>query len=201
MFCGKEDIVMKAEFRNGSVILDGYVNVVERISKPIPDKKGVFVERIRAGAFQRALDKVNSLPILLDHDQGRKIASTGDGSATLYEDNIGLRAIVKTSDNEVMRKAREGKLRGWSFGFYANKQEYSTTREGMRLRTVKDLDLIEVSLIDERRSPVYIATSVEARGNSEKIVEYRDGLLDKCTGNSLSDYYSVYETRIKNLKK
>ena len=48
---------MKVEVRNGKIIIDGYVNAVERTSKVLCDTRGQFVERIRSGVFQRALEK------------------------------------------------------------------------------------------------------------------------------------------------
>jgi HK97 family phage prohead protease len=183
---------MQIQIRADKVILDGYVNAVERLSKPIPDRKGKFREKIQAGAFQRALDRVDNVPILLDHDKNRQLAQTNDGTATLYEDNIGLRAIMETSDSEVMQKAKEGKLRGWSFGFYANDQEYKPSEDGIEERTVKDLDLTEVSLIDDRKTPAYIATSVEVRDDSEKIVEYREQPYTECTSETISKRIARY---------
>ena len=45
---------MRIEIRNDSVILDGYVNAVERESKPIPSVKGSFIEKIQQEPFKEA---------------------------------------------------------------------------------------------------------------------------------------------------
>lgn len=37
---------MRIELRNDSVVLDGYVNAVDRDSRPIPSALGKFVERM-----------------------------------------------------------------------------------------------------------------------------------------------------------
>ena len=37
-----------------TVEIDGYVNAVERLSKPLSDRMGQFVERICKGAFAKA---------------------------------------------------------------------------------------------------------------------------------------------------
>ena len=37
---------MKIEVRNDKVIIDGYVNAVDRFSKILYDKRGQFVEKI-----------------------------------------------------------------------------------------------------------------------------------------------------------
>ena len=110
--------------------------------------------------------------VLLNHNHERVLATTKDGSAKLEEDNIGLRAEVTITDEEVVEKARNNQLVGWSFGFYANSDELGI--EGTtEARTVTDLDLIEVSILDDTKSPAYYGTSIEARAEGEKILEYR----------------------------
>lgn len=47
--------MMKIEIRADSVVIDGYVNAVERDSKVLHNAKGPFVEKIKAGAFKRAV--------------------------------------------------------------------------------------------------------------------------------------------------
>lgn len=62
--------------------------------------------------------------MLLNHDNSRELGSTRDGNLELHEDNIGLRAIATITDADVIEKARKGELRGWSFGFFANSDEW-----------------------------------------------------------------------------
>lgn len=166
--------MMKVEVRNDKVIIDGYVNAVERESKVLYDTRGEFIEKIRAGVFQRALEKADNVKVLLDHEQDRELADTKSGKAKLYEDNIGLRAIVQIDDPEVIEKARTNKLRGWSFGFLCNKEDRKTNEDGIEERTVRDLDLLEVSIIDDRKYPAYIGTSIEMRDDKVRIAEYRN---------------------------
>ena len=168
--------IMKIEVREDSVHITGYVNAIERYSKPIRESlKGqirTFIERIKAGVFNTALKRNDDVKVLLNHNHDRVLATTKDGSAKLEEDNIGLRAEVTITDKEVVEKAREGKLVGWSFGFYANSDELGTEGE-TETRTVTDLDLIEVSILDDTKSPAYYGTSIEARSEGEKMLEYR----------------------------
>lgn len=164
---------MKVEIRNDKVIIDGYVNAVERFSKPLYDKKGKFVERIMPSVFRRAIEKNDAIKVLLNHDYDMELANTKDGSANLYEDNIGLRAIVEITEPTVIEKAKKKKLRGWSFGFSCNKEEETINDDGLRERTVRDIDLIEVSIIDDRKTPAYIGTSIEMRDDNVTLIEYR----------------------------
>ena len=164
---------MKIEVRNGKVVLDGYVNAVERFSKPLIDSSGKFIERVMPGVFKRALERTDDVPILLDHEDDKKLASTKDGTAKLYEDNIGLRAIVETEDATVIEKAKKGLLRGWSFRMIWNKQDRIPKDNGITERTIRDLDLLEVSVIDDKKIPAYNGTSIEMRDNESKLIECR----------------------------
>ncbi len=165
---------MKIQVRNDKVIIDGYVNAVDRFSKILYDKRGQFIEKILPSVFRRALEKNSSVKVLLDHDYDRELANTKDDTAKLYEDNIGLRAIVEITDADVIEKAKQKKLRGWSFGFSCNKEDEVINKDGLRERSVRDIDLFEVSIIDDKKIPAYIGTSIELRedGNTT-VIEYR----------------------------
>ena len=166
---------MNVEVRTDSVRITGYVNAVERLSKPIRGSLHgrivTFLERIKAGVFRTAL-KRNKVLVLLNHNYERVLASTEDGNAFLEEDNIGLRADITITDKEVVQKAREGKLSGWSFGFIANNDELSTEGEN-NIRTVTDMELLEVSILDDTKAPAYYGTSIESREGGARMVEIR----------------------------
>ena len=166
---------MNVEVRADSVHITGYVNAVERLSKPIREtlhgRVRTFLERIKAGVFRTAL-KRNKVLVLLNHNPERVLASTDDGNAILEEDNIGLKADITICDREVVQKAREGKLSGWSFGFIANDDEL-TTEGNDEIRTVTDMELLEVSILDETKSPAYYGTSIESREGGARMVEIR----------------------------
>lgn len=168
---------MKVEVREDSVHISGYVNAIERYSKPIREavrgKVRTFIERIKAGVFKTALKRNDDVKVLLNHNHDRVLATTKDGSAKLEEDNIGLRAEVTITDKEVVEKARNNQLVGWSFGFYANSDELGTDGT-TETRTVTDLDLIEVSILDDTKSPAYYGTSIEARSENARVLEYRN---------------------------
>lgn len=153
---------MRINIREDSVELEGYVNAVERSSKTLSDRLGNFIERICAGAFKRALKRGNNVHILLNHDWNRDLGSTEQGNLELEEDNIGLRVRATITDPDVIQKAREGKLVGWSFGFEDREVE-NGLEGGVFLRLVKDLFLHEVSVLDDTKQPAYAGTQVYAR--------------------------------------
>lgn len=181
---------MRIEIRSDSVVLDGYVNAVDRESKPIPTVNGRFIEKIKPGAFQRSLNSRENIDLLLNHDKNRKLGSTKEGNLKLFEDNIGLRAICTITDSEVIEKAKNNQLRGWSFGFYTKKDRWEKFKDGYDKRTVEELDLFEVTIVDNTRNPAYSATSIEMREDEEVLSE-----------NRLTDFNSIIITENKKEEK
>lgn len=167
----KEVRQMQIEIRSDKVILEGYVNAVERKSKPLRSRIGQFRERICKGAFKRALDKNDNIRLLLNHDWSKDLGGTKEGNLQLTEDNIGLRARAEVTVPEVINEAREGKLVGWSFGFSDTPNGVvQSIEDGMTIRDVKDLDLFEVSVLDNKKTPAYDGTLVTVR--SEEDIQY-----------------------------
>lgn len=189
---------MRIEIRNDSVVLDGYVNVVDRESKPIPSVKGKFIEKIKPGAFQRSLEKRANVDLLLNHDKNRKLGSTSEGNLELFEDNIGLRAICTVSDPDVIDKAKNKELRGWSFGFYAEKDKLESVENGYERRIVEELDLFEVSIVDNTKNPAYAGTSIEMRDDNEVFIENRTTEFKAVTVHEKREESNTYYEKLKN---
>lgn len=173
---------MDIEIRGDSVVISGYVNAVERYSKPLRanlrGKMQRFIEKIKAGAFETALKRNNNVKVLLNHNKNRELANTLDGTAKLEEDNIGLRAEVTITDAEVVEKAKNHKLVGWSFGFRSNSDDVAHEAT-IATRTVNDLDLLEVSVLDDTRSPAYYGQSIETRSEDGEEMEIRENIADE----------------------
>lgn len=111
---------------------------------------------------------------LLDHSWNRILADT-TGALSLREDVIGLRAHLETRDPEVVRLAKEKRLRGWSFDIIHPQETRAEMPNGIPLRTITDLDISEVSLISDKMRPWYESTTVETRAgeDGEETVEIR----------------------------
>ena len=195
---------MRVEIRNDSVLIDGYVNAVGRDSKPISFINGKFIEQIEPRAFDKALNKTDNVDLLLNHDENKKLGSTKEGNLELFEDNIGLRAICTITDKDVIEKAKKGELRGWSFGFCAEKDRWEDTNKGYQRRYVEDLDLFEVSILDNRKNPAYAGTSIEMREDKEVVSECRSSdskVIFNYQVNPKDNLdYSVYEEMIQKVK-
>lgn len=169
---------MEIRVKEDSVEIEGYVNAVERASKPLMSRVGQFIERICKGAFKKALKRNNDVHILLNHDWDRDLGSTKQGNLELEEDNIGLKARAIITDKDVIEKARNGELVGWSFGFQDREVE-NTIERGMPHRAVKDLDLAEVSILDRTKSPAYDGTLIMARDDTEELHFRGEDFIDE----------------------
>jgi HK97 family phage prohead protease len=102
-------------------------------------------------------------------NHSKDLGGTKDGNLELKEDSIGLHARATITDPEVVKKARDGDLVGWSFGFYDREVENKRDENGLPLRDVKDLDLEEVSILDNTKVPAYDGTLVAVRSETESI--------------------------------
>ncbi len=194
---------MKVVLRSDSVEIDGYVNAVGRESRVLRDSDGYFTETIAPGAFARALAR-GKRKMLLNHDEERVIGTEGE-NLELKEDAIGLHAHATVTDAEVIEKARKNELRGWSFGFYPVRQRFDEAN-GMRHRTVEDMELTEVSIIDTRKLPAYVATSVYTRdaGDDTQIeirtMDLQDVEMSEERAAEPPIDYSYYRNAISELK-
>ena len=144
------------------------VNAIERNSKPLTSRIGKFIERVCKGAFAKAIKRNNDIHILLNHDWNRDLGSTKQGNLELTEDNIGLHARATITDKEVIEKAKRGDLVGWSFGF-SDRDVENSLEKGMPTRSIKDLDLYEVSILDRTKTPAYDGTLITAREETNEI--------------------------------
>lgn len=169
---------MEVRVKEDSVEIEGYVNAIERNSKPLMSRVGQFIERICKGAFKKALKRNDDVHILLNHDWNRDLGSTKKGNLELEEDNIGLRVRACITDKDVIQKARNGELVGWSFGFRDREVE-NTIERGIPHRAVKDLDLAEVSILDKRKTPAYDGTLIMARDDSEELHFRGEDFIDE----------------------
>ena len=170
---------MQIRIRADSVEIDGYINAIERNSKPLWSRVGRFVERICKGAFASALKRNDDVRILLNHDESRDLGGQKEGNLELIEDAIGLRFHTIVRDKGVIEDAKGGNLVGCSFGFYDRDVENGIDGDtGLPLRKVKDLDLVEVSLLNRECEPAYDGTLVMVRADEDKAQMRADVFAD-----------------------
>ena len=157
---------MIAEIRADGMHISGYINVPGRMSRPVNTPRGKVIEVIEPGAFARAIAKTKKIDMLLDHDENRTLANTSNNSMILKEDSIGLHVDSVVTDPEVIKGAKEGRLKGWSFKM-RNVVDSVEERAGqLPIRTIKDFTMPEVTLA-MNKVPVYSATSIECRAEDD----------------------------------
>lgn len=142
--------------------IEGYVNAVGRESELLYSRKRNkwFKEIMEPGVFKRALENNVDIPMLLEHDYDKQIASTSNGTLELTEDSIGLKFKATIQDQELYSSIKNGEINSCSFGFVCEDAEYEFVNNKEEKRYVKDIQLLEVSLV---KNPAYIGSLVEAR--------------------------------------
>ena len=192
--------MVKVEVRaDGTAQIEGYVNVVERESKPILTPHGMVNEQIESGVFQRAIDTAQNIDMTIDHTT-KVVASTKEQTLQLYEDTIGLRAVSKITDKETVQAAKDGRIKGWSFGMKHVEDNLEERADKLPLRHVTGFALDHVSLLIDK-VPAYAATSAELRAGNETMLEERsmDTEISVIQPKKEIDY-TEYEQRIKQIK-
>ena len=125
-----------------------------------------WTETIERGAFARYLATGEDVKVLWNHDSNIVLGSTGNGTASLREDETGLFGSVEINENDseaVSAYARvdRGDVNGSSFGFEIARQEEWWDDEGIYHTKITEVDpLYEVSPCT---FPAYKATSISAR--------------------------------------
>lgn len=192
---------MKVELRSGGVHISGYVNAVDRYSRPMRANDGrIFIEKILPGAFKRAIEKADN--IKFKHNHKRVITDLRSGQITLKEDNIGLYCEGFFTDEEIVERAKNKELVGWSFGFLPDKYSDSDSSQfGIDFeRSIDELNLNEVSIIDKRQLPCYVGTSIEVRSEENTDVSFRANTGDcEYTEEKKTDY-SLKRKRLNLMK-
>ena len=194
---------MRIEVRaDNTVRICGYVNAVERESRPVITPRGRMNELIESGVFRRALEERSEISMTVDHEAGRVVARTTDGTLKLKEDAIGLYADALVTDKAVAMEARAGHIKGWSFGMKCTADKVEERAGRLSLRRIKGIVLDHVTLVI-KKTPAYSATSVELRAGEEEDIECRafDAELELTVEEERAEVdYSKYEDRLKELE-
>ena len=136
---------------DGEQMIRGYASTFDT-----PYAIGHAQEIITRGAFGRTLTEKPDVVALVNHDQSMPIARTTNGSLELEEDDRGLAVRINPIDTsyarDLMIAVRSGVVNSMSFGFVVKDDAYEN-RDGKMYRMVKDLDLVEVSVVTIPANP------------------------------------------------
>lgn len=147
---------------NGKRYLEGYFAVFDEPYNVIDG----WVETVARGAFARYLSTGGDVKVLWNHDTNLVLGSTGNGTATLMEDERGLWGSVEinpadTDALNALARVERGDVTGCSFGFEIARQEEWWDDDGVYHTRITEVDpLYEVSPCT---FPAYRATSIAAR--------------------------------------
>lgn len=141
-----------------------------------------FTEIIAPGAFSKALEANVDVLALRDHDSTLLLGRTKSKTLTLEDYPEGLRYKIKlpntTAANDLAESIDRGDLDGTSFGFICRDCNWSATEDGETIRTLTEIELLEVSpcswpaypdsSVDLRSAPAEIRSRIEAKREGAK---------------------------------
>jgi len=155
-------------------VLTGYVAEFEKFSHELNDFfSGKFKEKIRKGAFENSI-RSKVIKALWNHDDNKVLGSTKSKTLNLWEDERGLKfeLILPNSSwgKDALESVRRGDVDGMSFGFIPTVTEWDDVNPNETIRTLVEVDLIEVSPV---AFPAYPQTSVSARNLKSLEEDYK----------------------------
>lgn len=189
----------KIREEGGKKYLEGYFSV---FGEPYQVWDG-WVETIERGAFARYLASGEDVKVLWNHDSNIVLGSTGNGTASLREDEVGLFGSVEINENDqeavnAYARVARGDVDGCSFGFDIARQEEWWDDDGVYHTKIIEVDpLYEVSPCT---FPAYKATSISARNKDrfadakkrfdeakkEKMIHWRDDMKKRLKGEKVN---------------
>lgn len=135
---------------------------------------GWYKERIAQGTFTRAIAEKQDVRALFNHNPDHVLGRTKNSTLVLSEDNTGLRFNCDMPNTQpgrdVYTLVQRGDVDQCSFGFIVRDEEVTYDADGNALRTIKDADLFDVSIVTY---PAYESTSVEARSRDAAAQAYK----------------------------
>ncbi len=158
---------------DGQQTLTGYAAVFYRAGSPGTEYVmwTDLVERIRPGAFDRALQERQDVRGLFNHGADCLLGRLSSGTLRLSVDDVGLRYEIDLPDTQTAKDVAalvsRGDLSGSSFTFGANKTEWDDTGT-VSVRTLIDVDLYDVGPVT---FPAYVGTSTAIRSQDREVID------------------------------
>lgn len=125
-----------------------------------------LIERIRPGAFDRAMKEKHDVRGLFNHDPNQILGRTAAGTMRLSVDSVGLRYEIDPPESAtgVMEAIKRGDVTGSSFAFNVTRQTFEDRKGEPSLRWIEDVDLFDSGPVTY---PAYAATNAGIRGVSD----------------------------------
>jgi uncharacterized protein len=121
---------------------------------PLSEDLGGFRERVAPGAFDASLADDTDIRALVDHDTSKVIGRRSSGTLRVATDERGLRVEIDLPNTTYANDLRELMARGdvsqMSFAFLVQpdgEKWEGRDESGVRIRTLTNVQLIEVSVV------------------------------------------------------
>lgn len=162
----RRDITVPVEVRELDDGTQRMVGYAIRYNEPSLDMG--FTEYVAPGAARSATQEGADVLALWSHDTSQVLGRTTSGTLRLSEDENGVLAEIDAPSwaGNYVETVRRGDVRGMSFGFRVLKDSVTETDDGTLIRTLEDLEVMEVSPV---AMPAYPSTSVDARALRSRI--------------------------------
>lgn len=185
---------VKTREEGGKRYLEGYFAVFGETYQVFDG----WTETIERGAFARYLASGEDVKVLWNHDANIVLGSTGNGTASLREDEKGLYGSVEINENDqdavnAYARIARGDVNGCSFGFDVARQEEWWDDDGVYHTKLTEIDpLYEVSACT---FPAYKATSISAR-NKDSLEEAKKR-YSEAQEKKMNEWRENMKTRLK----
>ena len=151
---------------------------------PLSEDLGGFRERVAPEAFKRSLEDDTDIRALVDHDTAKVLGRRSSGTLKLGTDERGLRVEIDLPDttyaNDLRALLERGDVSQMSSAFLVepNGEKWEGRDEaGMRIRTLTDVQLIEVSVVTIPAYPDTVAALRSMSRLSQEAKQARDHWL------------------------
>lgn len=129
---------------------------------------GGFVEMVDPAAFDGSLAGGSDVRLLVDHDSSKVLGRRSAGTLNVTTDPKGLGIEADLPDTTYARDLAVSMQRGdvsqMSFGFVCQRDRWEKLSDGQILRTLLQVELIEVSVVT---FPAYPSTNASVRSIAE----------------------------------
>jgi HK97 family phage prohead protease len=154
------------EEKEDRMVVGGYAIVFNSESRDL----GGFTEFVSPNALDEALERNSDVLALYNHDYSNVLGRQSSETLQLYKDERGVRFELDLPDTtlgrDVYELVKRGDLKGNSFGFTVEKDNWEK-RDGNVIRTIEKIkDLFEISIVS---LPAYEATELTKRNFEEFI--------------------------------
>lgn len=164
--------------------LTGYAASFNTLSKDL----GGYRERLAVGCFKRSLDAGGDVKALFNHDKNIVLGRLENKTLSVTEDARGLKFRVQLNPasqqhRDIYESVKRGDVSECSFAFcvHDGNEDWDESKDesGNRFirRTIRDCDLMDVSVVTHPAYSENNATSVQARSH---VADYVPTMPDAC---------------------